>query len=178
MASNTETFKVAGISYYKDDIIKDFKLEIDDEFNYESSHVELIPEPENKHDPNAIKIIVDGTKIGYVPKELTSFVRDFIESPDYLGAEVHIFGEKYQEYKNEDDETDAITLWANIHLYTEFVSDEEYELEKKNIKYYKISLICGIIITLCSLITYKIFIILGIFAILYSLYNLNKRTFE
>ena len=53
MATNTETFKVAGISHYKDDIIKNFASEIDDgEFDYETSSVELIPEPENKYDPN------------------------------------------------------------------------------------------------------------------------------
>ena len=30
---------------------------------------ELIPEPDNKYDPNAIRVVVGGVTIGYVPKE-------------------------------------------------------------------------------------------------------------
>ncbi|WP_341266927.1 HIRAN domain-containing protein [Gordonia malaquae] len=32
--------------------------------------VELVPEPDNEHDPNAIAVHVDGTPVGYVPAEV------------------------------------------------------------------------------------------------------------
>ena len=176
MATNTETFKVAGISHYKDDIIKNFASEIDDgEFDYETSSVELIPEPENKYDPNAIKVLVNGIKIGYVPKELTSFVRDIIDSPNFLGAEVTIFGEKYQGY-DDDDETDEIDLWASIHLSTQFESEEEKKSEKNLTILAKIELILGILLFIVSLFITKVsFIFFALLIITHSLYYLYKR---
>ena len=33
------------------------------------SAVDLIPEPDNEHDPNAIAVYFEGTHLGYVPKE-------------------------------------------------------------------------------------------------------------
>jgi hypothetical protein len=176
MATNTETFKVAGISHYKDDIIKNFASEIDDgEFDYKTSSVELIPEPENKYDPNAIKVLVNGIKIGYVPKELTSFARDIIDSPNFLGAEVTIFGEKYQGYN--DDETDEIVdLWASIHLSTQFESEEEKKSEKNWTILAKIELILGILNFILSLIITKVsFIFFALLIITHSLYYLYKR---
>ena len=175
MATNTETFKIAGISYYKDDIIKNFASEIDDgEFDYKTSSVELIPEPENKYDPNAIKVLVNGIKIGYVPKELTSFARDIIDSPNFLGAEVTIFGEKYQGYN--DDETDEIDLWASIHLSTQFESEEEKKSEKNLTILAKIELILGILLFIASLIITKAsFIFFALLIITHSLYYLFRE---
>lgn len=34
----------------------------------------LVPEPENPHDPNAIKVTLDGACVGYVPADLTGTV--------------------------------------------------------------------------------------------------------
>ena len=42
----------------------------------------LVPEPDNEHDPNAIKIMWNGTKlIGYVPWDRTLEVKSFIALP-------------------------------------------------------------------------------------------------
>lgn len=46
--------------------------------NYRSSHIQLMSEPKNEHDPNAIKVLCKGEaygKLGYVAKERTSDVR-------------------------------------------------------------------------------------------------------
>lgn len=178
MATNTETFKVAGISHYKDDIIKNFASEEDDEFDYETSSVELIPEPENKYDPNAIKVMVDEIHVGYVPKQITSFVKDLINSPDFESIKILIIGIKSDDVYDEDDNlTEDIKLSATVSIYTKNDIDEE-EPKVINPLYSKIELICGIIITLCSLITYKIFMVFGLFLILYSLWQLNKRKSE
>lgn len=172
MATNTETFKVAGISHYKDAIIENFASEIDDgEFDYETSSVELIPEPENEHDPNAIKVLVNGIKIGYVPKELTSFARDIIDSPNYLGAKVTIFGER-----DEEDDNDNIDLWASIYLTSHFESEEEKKSEKNLTILAKIELIVGILLFIASLIIAKAsFIFFALLIITHSLYYLFRE---
>lgn len=40
-------------------------------------HVLLVPEPDNKFDPNAIKVLWDGIHLGYVPKTETATVRQY-----------------------------------------------------------------------------------------------------
>ena len=86
-------FKVAGISFKEKDIIDSLMIEndqykmskrqIDDEglvgdriykYFYASKNVELVPEPDNKYDSNAIMVVVDGVHVGYVPSDLTSKV--------------------------------------------------------------------------------------------------------
>lgn len=79
-----ETHKVAGTAYRQDAIkamgiknpdfaktTKALRAEgLTDEWIYEYEFapqtVELQPEPDNPHDPNAIKVIVDGVHIGYI----------------------------------------------------------------------------------------------------------------
>ena len=51
---------VAGIKHHKTNF---YNLDL----SQREHKLELIPEPTNKHDPNAIKVIVDGKHIGYVP---------------------------------------------------------------------------------------------------------------
>ena len=64
---------VAGISHHK----KNFHaLNLD-----QREHpVELVEEPTNKHDPNAIKVVVDGKHIGYVPAKYCKKVKDILHS--------------------------------------------------------------------------------------------------
>lgn len=46
-----------------------------------SSKVELVPEPTNEHDPNAIAVYVDGAHVGYVPASETGEVRQLLAVP-------------------------------------------------------------------------------------------------
>ena len=67
-------FKVAGISYHREECRAAERLygsvgSLDDETRH---NVKLIREPTNAYDPNAIKVIVSGHHIGYVPWDLTS----------------------------------------------------------------------------------------------------------
>lgn len=80
----TKTYKVTGMQYYKEAFEflatenADFNLtkkELIEEdligeriwkFEYFPKKTELIPEPENPHDKNAIKVIVDDKHVGYI----------------------------------------------------------------------------------------------------------------
>lgn len=36
------------------------------QYNFYPKHTELIPEPTNEYDPNAIKVVIDGEHVGYI----------------------------------------------------------------------------------------------------------------
>lgn len=114
------TFKVAGISYHENEIMENLLME-----NYEyamskkelvemgmtdtmifkytglSTNVQLLPDPDNEYDPNAIKVIADGIFIGHVPAKETAAVRDLLTSDDlkigcsFHGGEYKILSEDY-----------------------------------------------------------------------------------
>lgn len=93
------SFKVAGISFHEDDIRDQLLFENEDynmskkdlidmgmtdmmiyQFDGLSTNVQLIPEPDNPHDPDAIKVITDGIHIGYVPSKETGTIRDLLSA--------------------------------------------------------------------------------------------------
>lgn len=61
-------FHVAGLSYYWENYRENLNPE--SEFK-----VDLVPEPENPHDKNAIKVLLNGLQVGHVPKDKTAEVR-------------------------------------------------------------------------------------------------------
>ena len=64
------TFSIAGINFRKG--IREKLGDLD---------IQLVPEPDNTHDPNAIKVMSsDGTHLGYVPASMTDEVRTFTSS--------------------------------------------------------------------------------------------------
>lgn len=64
---NPITTKIAGIPHRNPDLSV---LKVGDE-------VQLIPEPDNKFDPNAIKVMHNGVHLGYIPRTDTGFAKDF-----------------------------------------------------------------------------------------------------
>jgi hypothetical protein len=60
---------VSGISHYLENA-RQLK---------EGDVVDLVPEPENKYDPDAIRIEYHNKLIGYIPKELTEWVHIYLD---------------------------------------------------------------------------------------------------
>ena len=61
-----ESVNVAGESHYQEAlraIAGEGEVRMDTEAH-------LIPEPENDHDPNAVRVEIDGRKVGYLPRDL------------------------------------------------------------------------------------------------------------
>ena len=146
-------YKVAGISFREDEIIKklgevndDYSLskkEFIDEFaedervyklDFPYATAQLIPEPENEYDPNAIAVVVDGVQIGYVPKNKAKAVRKLIDDPLYMGTTVEIQGGAYKVLRSDWDddkgkdvyeiEKDECPLFATITIRMKY--SEEY----------------------------------------------------
>jgi len=74
-------FNVAGTSFRKDQLDSAHKHYLQRKTQGKSTDIILVPEPDNKYDPNAIKVCVflppDHIFFGYVPKKETGIVCDW-----------------------------------------------------------------------------------------------------
>lgn len=116
-----ETIKVAGTSFYKDEIEElgneneNYTLTkkgiIDEGFEDERIYqydfypvkVELVPDPENEQDKNAIKVIVDGYQIGHVPADKCAYVHGLLSSGRIQKVDIEIYGGNYKYYDSDEE---------------------------------------------------------------------------
>jgi len=88
---------VVGTFYHRDDIEKvlDPNPKMNKRGNWSEGEViyhhayferpcQLVPEPDNPVDPNAIKVMYDGKMIGYIPEEETAGVRTRLQSNNLI----------------------------------------------------------------------------------------------
>lgn len=122
-------FDVVGLAY-NEEALEELRTECDDwnlstkelkeeysdgdrlyRYEWPLSPVEVVPEPENEHDPNALKVLLCGKKIGYVKKDQTDAVRALLGQDlrvwvELEGGEAKVFeedeDEKLQISKEED----------------------------------------------------------------------------
>lgn len=70
--------QIVGYQYYQPEL----KLAFEERGNIQNIEVfegvELIPEPTNQHDSNAIMIKLDGIKVGYIPADKTYEVKQML----------------------------------------------------------------------------------------------------
>lgn len=142
-----EHHRIAGTSYRQKEILSlgcvnpDFSLTkkelIDNNlegttiynYTFSPSNIELVEEPDNEYDPNAVKVIIDGVHIGYIKKGSCSHVKNLIRSGKIQKIEATIRGGKsrllYSEYDDEKNkdvfrlETDSSDFFVSIDIYTE-----------------------------------------------------------
>jgi hypothetical protein len=79
MSSNRK-FYVAGVQHHE---LHKVLAELS-----EGDELDLIPEPDNKFDPNAIKIMCSGVMCGYVPRKFSAEVTAIIETGTDLICEI------------------------------------------------------------------------------------------
>lgn len=121
-STKKETIRVAGISFYTDAVeslgfeneeyhynkrkIIDEYLEDEKiwQYSFAPEQLEFVSEPENKYDPNAIAVYIDGKQIGYVEKELTAHIREIMENEKLVSATCDIVGGKYKMYDSVEEE--------------------------------------------------------------------------
>ena len=56
---------------------------------FKCSKVQLVPDPTNAFDRNAIMVVVDGRRIGYVPKDSTAAVRQYMALPCSISVTIN-----------------------------------------------------------------------------------------
>lgn len=136
---NAYTFRVAGVTKEGrqgtiKQIVKDWKecnpddvyegmsnkeIKEDDIEVYEADienwcDIELVPEPDNQYDSNAIKVISDFGMLGYVPASETSKVKE-IMTKDY-SLSWRLIGGKYKYYDDYEDKVKIETLTYGIEI--------------------------------------------------------------
>ena len=72
--------------------------------DFYASRVELVPEPDNPHDPKAIKVVVDGQHIGYIKKGSCSHVRKLLDEGSIQSMRCEIKGGRYKVLLEDVDE--------------------------------------------------------------------------
>lgn len=120
-----ERHKVAGTSYHLDAIMAlaqenpDYNLTkreiIDDgltderiyQYTFADGPVELVDDPDNEQDPNAIKVLVAGQHIGYIKRGSTGRIHNLQRAGRVLGVTAEIYGGKYKVVICDDDDDGA-----------------------------------------------------------------------
>lgn len=133
MSSYTKerTYKVAGVSHYEENIMNlslenedYFKTKrglIDDDligervwkYKFLSGDVELVPEPENPEDANAIKVIIDGEHVGYIKRGSCAHIHKLLKTDAIADIDCTIGGGPYKyvfEEYDDEKEKDVYTL--------------------------------------------------------------------
>ena len=67
------------------------------EYTFSPKKAELVPEPENPHDPKAIKVLVDGVHVGYIKAGSCAHIHKLLRDGRILKIEPKIVGGKYKE---------------------------------------------------------------------------------
>lgn len=116
-----KTYRVTGIQHYLDNLLDlavpnsnyDMtKKEIIDfgmtdqyiwECEFYPSKLELQPEPDNPHDSNAIKVLIDDKHVGYIKSGSCKHLLNVIEQDRFMGATCKIGGGKYKRVDEEYD---------------------------------------------------------------------------
>ncbi|WP_421432290.1 HIRAN domain-containing protein [Streptococcus suis] len=97
--------------YYRDLSSSEIREELegfsDKIFKYEdmsTSNVELVAEPDNQYDPNAIKILILDHFVGYVPAKIAKKINKYIVDDQYFDtAYAEIVGGPYKEFDYIED---------------------------------------------------------------------------
>ena len=151
----TEKFYVAGVRHYEDNILslgcenEEYNLSNRDlidsfmegekifEYDFFPKEVDLIPEPENKYDDNAVRVEVDGVLVGYIKMGSCSRVKNLMASPDFRGVRVESMGMgKYKSIWEDDDgklhvEKGEKSPWVHIEILTESEAERQELMRKK-----------------------------------------------
>lgn len=140
---NVKKFKVAGVTHYEANIKQlvvendDYRLpnselkeicyggEIIRQYECSARTVNLIPEPENVYDKNAVRVEIDGLQVGYIKKGSCSQVKNLLNSPDFAGVRIADIGiGKYKRIWEDDngklhvDSGKYDSCWAHIEILT------------------------------------------------------------
>lgn len=121
----TETFIVAGTHFYEDGIRslmipnEDFNLskkelleqfstyELIPEYYPANNHVLLEPEPDNRYDPNAIKVLISNVLVGYIKKGSCVHVKKLLQQKNVSVVATEVQVGRYKKIYEDTVESDA-----------------------------------------------------------------------
>lgn len=83
-----------------DDFMTDQKIY---KYDFFPVSVELVDEPDNPHDPNAIKVIIDGIHVGYIKKGSCSHIKKLVKNDLISSISAEIHGGRYKYISSDYD---------------------------------------------------------------------------
>lgn len=133
-----KTYRVAGVDHYLDNLMElaskneDFRLSkralVDEgyveervyEYDFYYTRAEVVPEPDNPHDPQAIKVLLDGKHVGYIKAGSCAHLLKVIKEGRVEKIEAKAGGGRYKYITEDYDENGR----------------ESYDLETDTIPWY------------------------------------------
>lgn len=121
MGKRIERFNIAGTSFRQDEIFSlaqyndDYRLTnkelveqgYEDErcykYYFNPKGTQLIPEPDNEKDPNAIKVVTGGVHIGYVKASDCAHIKELMESGNVSSYGVDLEGGPFRVVSEDED---------------------------------------------------------------------------
>ena len=122
----TTTHHVAGTSY-RQDAIRDMGTETWEyslskrelveelpcggtvyEYEFYPNKAELVPEPDNPHDPKAIKVLIDGVHVGYIKAGSCARIHKLLRENRIKEIEPQIIGGRYKRLYAPDDGSEKV----------------------------------------------------------------------
>ena len=83
------------------------------EYDFHPQKAELVPEPDNPHDPKAIKVLVDGVHVGYIKAGSCAHIHKLLRENRIQRIVPKIIGGKYKavyEYVDKEETTIGVRL--------------------------------------------------------------------
>lgn len=126
-----DRFDKDGGDYWSPQDIREFEWEVYQYEMYEDNTIELMPEPDNTYDKNAIKVVhkVMGD-LGYIPKKDNLNLANFIElSSGNISLSFELEGGRYKYYDGEKIITD--TKPYGLRIYVKSLTTKENSISDK-----------------------------------------------
>lgn len=123
VSTRQDVFKKAG---YRNDEYSLSKKRIIDEgledvdipqYEFGTVHIGLELEPENEHDPNAVKVLLNDEQIGYIPADDSEYVHDMMEDDRIADIDAKIVGGPFKRYNSDTDEIEKVDLYFGMRLF-------------------------------------------------------------
>lgn len=133
--TKTHMHKIAGVTQYEKNILKlaienpEYRLNKKEiisrglcetsiyQYKFSPEHTELIPEPTNQYDPNAIMVVIDGEHVGYIKAGSCSRILKLIKENRIEKVESKITGGAYK----------TVNRWGD--------GKNDFEMEKERTNY-------------------------------------------
>lgn len=112
-----EEIEVAGVTYYLDSVMslanESYKWHKPPAENagrrvyryyFTNEPVELVPEPSNAHDPNAVMVMIAGRKVGYVPADDALRIKNLLRQSRIRNLSSFVHGGEYKDISPDGSE--------------------------------------------------------------------------
>lgn len=132
-AGTVKTYKVAGVTHYEQNIMSfaqenpEYNLsqkQLTDgafmlydtekiwKYDFSTPKIELVPEPDNAYDANAIKVMADGKHVGYIKSGSCSHLLKCIQEQRIAGITCQIGGGPYKLLEKEKEAISGETFYS------------------------------------------------------------------